>query len=421
MWSLAWGQQILHGQLPDFDVGPTPHPLANALGIVVAPFDRTAESIVLVLGFLSAGLLIYATCRVGYAAFGTATAAASGALLLTLPALLTTTTGAYVDVPYASLVVLAVALEVRRPARGVLTFVVLGVAGLLRPEAWLLTAAYWLWMVRGFSGRRSFMIATAIAAAAPLIWIGSDFLATGNPLFSLRHTTEATALTGRETGASAVADLPVFTSNVVGRLLCVAALVGCAAALRSPRGRLVVAWLAATAAASAAPVLAGTPLNERYFLATFALLCVVAAYGAFGWLEHASRIAVVIGLASALALVAQIAINVHKVIDRRDAQAGAFARRDAAKAILTDGAIPCEPLVMPAQRVRMLAAVWTHTPLTDVRDAHDYQGLGVYLSGTESAMRDVVTLPGRAGTAASPPSDATPVRASDGWDLLERC
>ena len=61
MWNLAWGQQILDGDLPDFSVGPTTHPLATALGVIVYPLASAAEPTVLVLGFLAAGFLIYET------------------------------------------------------------------------------------------------------------------------------------------------------------------------------------------------------------------------------------------------------------------------------------------------------------------------------------------------------------------------
>ena len=40
----------------------------------------------------------------------------------------------------------AAALEAARPRRGTVVFVLLACAGLLRPEAWLLTGLYFLWM-----------------------------------------------------------------------------------------------------------------------------------------------------------------------------------------------------------------------------------------------------------------------------------
>ena len=51
----------------------------------------------------------------------------------------------YVDIPYLALVIWAAALEAERPRRGTPVFVLLACAGLLRPEAWLLSGLYWLW------------------------------------------------------------------------------------------------------------------------------------------------------------------------------------------------------------------------------------------------------------------------------------
>ena len=52
----------------------------------------------------------------------------------------------YIDIPYMALVVWAAALEAARPRRGAPVLLLLALAGLLRPEAWLLAALYWLWM-----------------------------------------------------------------------------------------------------------------------------------------------------------------------------------------------------------------------------------------------------------------------------------
>ena len=69
---------------------------------------------------------------------------------------------AYVDVPFLALVLWAAALEARAPRRGLPVMATLAVAGLLRPEAWVLAGAYWLWC----GWRRLDLL--ALAAAAPL-------------------------------------------------------------------------------------------------------------------------------------------------------------------------------------------------------------------------------------------------------------
>ena len=53
---------------------------------------------------------------------------------------------AYQDIPFAALVIGAVLLEAQRSRRGVPVLALLALAGLLRPEAWLLAGVYWLWL-----------------------------------------------------------------------------------------------------------------------------------------------------------------------------------------------------------------------------------------------------------------------------------
>ena len=66
--------------------------------------------------------------------------------MLTRPAMERDALLGYQDMPFAALVVGAVLLEARRPRRGVAVLALLAVAGLLRPEAWVLGGLYWLWM-----------------------------------------------------------------------------------------------------------------------------------------------------------------------------------------------------------------------------------------------------------------------------------
>src|SRR5436190_21331619 len=42
LYALIWGRDLAHGRSPDYDVtlAPTPHPLAEAVGLVVSPFGE---------------------------------------------------------------------------------------------------------------------------------------------------------------------------------------------------------------------------------------------------------------------------------------------------------------------------------------------------------------------------------------------
>ena len=67
------------------------------------------------------------------------------------------------------LVLGAAVLELGRPRRGWPVLALLGLAGLLRPEAWLLAVAYWLWLVPG-TPRPSLVRYALLVAAAPVLW-----------------------------------------------------------------------------------------------------------------------------------------------------------------------------------------------------------------------------------------------------------
>src|SRR5437868_6476050 len=54
---------------------------------------------------------------------------------------------AYVDIPYLLLILGALLVESRRPRAGAPVLALLALAGLLRPEAWLFSALYWLYLV----------------------------------------------------------------------------------------------------------------------------------------------------------------------------------------------------------------------------------------------------------------------------------
>ena len=50
LYSLAWGQQIARGQNPSYgaNLAPTPHPLLEALGVVLAPLGAKATLAIVV-------------------------------------------------------------------------------------------------------------------------------------------------------------------------------------------------------------------------------------------------------------------------------------------------------------------------------------------------------------------------------------
>ena len=191
--ALVWGRDILHGHTPVFDgyAAPTEHPLWVAAGAVLALFgDAGARALTLVtIGSWVA--LVVAAYRLGRTAFGALAGAFTAILLVTRLDFGFYAAFAFLDVTFAALIVWAAALAAERPRT--LVWVLLVAAGLLRPEGWVYAAAYGLWTWRGPR-------TLAWIAAAPVLWMLTDLVVTGRPLFSWTYTTSEATLLGRTRG-----------------------------------------------------------------------------------------------------------------------------------------------------------------------------------------------------------------------------
>src|SRR3954470_24832795 len=204
LYALVWGRQVGDGEAPSFDVSlaPTPHPLANLLGLLTAPFSpRAAEAVMVVLAFVSLGAVGWLTYALGARWFGPAAGVLAALVILTREPVLSYGTRAYVDLWYLALVLGALLAVERRRA----PFILLALAGLVRPEAWLFSAALLVW-------RRDWAL-LPLAAAAPALWLFGDLIATGDPLHSLTGTRENVATLGRKTG---VANIPLYLPRRIG-------------------------------------------------------------------------------------------------------------------------------------------------------------------------------------------------------------
>ncbi|HEU0318422.1 MAG TPA: hypothetical protein VFR49_13890, partial [Solirubrobacteraceae bacterium] len=158
LYAMVWGRDVAGGRLPDYGVAiaPTPHPLATAASVLLAPvsnLDRggvhgeLATQIVVGGAFVSLALLGWVVYRLGAAWFNRWAGGVAAAIVLTRVPVLDFGSRVYVDIPYLVLVLGALLVETRRPRAGAPVLGLLAVAGLLRPEAWLLSAAYvgWVW------------------------------------------------------------------------------------------------------------------------------------------------------------------------------------------------------------------------------------------------------------------------------------
>lgn len=313
LYGLVWGQQLAHGEAPQYAVAfaPTPHPLVELLGLALAPLGPKATAALSVaLAFVALSALGWVLYRLGSEWFGRAAGVLAAAVLLTRVPILSYGVRAYVDVPYTLLVLSALLVETRRRRAGLPVLVLLALAGLLRPEAWAFSGAYWVYLAVGSRTHRRVSAdaeahaeadASAIsrgqlaglallAIVAPVLWLLSDLLATGDPLWSLANTKSMAHTLHRTTGAT---NVPEYIPRRIGEILRPAGLVGAAIggilALLWLRDRARLGAFAGVLAVGAFAITAafGLPIDTRYAFLAAAILSVFCGAGAFGWLALA--------------------------------------------------------------------------------------------------------------------------------------
>ncbi|HYM57002.1 MAG TPA: hypothetical protein VES79_03485 [Solirubrobacteraceae bacterium] len=432
-YSLVWGGDLAHGRLPDYDVpvAPTPHPLATLLGLVLAPLGAGAETAVVVAAFAFLGALAALTYLLGAHWFGPPAGAVAAVVILTREPVLSFGVRAYVDLPYLVLVLAALLIEARRPRAGVPVLLALGLAGLLRPEAWLLSAAYVAYL--GLSGER-ILAPALVAAAAPLLWALSDLAIAGDPLFSLTDTRAGAEVLQRTTG---LANVPLTVPRRLGEIVREPVLAGAAAggvlAVGLARDRIRLPLAAGVLALGAFCVLAaaGLPILGRYLLLPATLLAIACGAGAFGWTllapGHAWRRRwQAIGVLVVLALLAFTPRQVQRVERLRGAIGIQREIRDDLHALagrppLRSG---CRPVTVPNHRPVPLLALWLQRPPREIVSAQlQRPGRGVFVDpATPRVERNFTLDPKDPGVlTAEVPSGFARAAQNPSWVIYARC
>ncbi len=286
-YALLWAQDLANGHAPEYeaDFAPTPHPLQTAFGLLALPFGEASDDIFTFATLLAFGALVYLVFALGRELFSPWVGVVAALVVLTRPALERDALLAYQDVPFAALVVGAVLLEARTPRRGTPVLLMLAVAGLLRPEAWVLAGLYalWLWPARDARGRA---IAFGLAAVAPVLWAASDWAVTGDPLHSLHGTADLAIANDRR---RSVGDVPYWTAQYFGYALREPLVLGVPIGLafawfhaRRP-AVLPLAVVAAMVAVFAIGPIFGLPLIRRYIATPAALLTLFYGLAVAGW------------------------------------------------------------------------------------------------------------------------------------------
>ena len=371
LYSLLWGDDLAEGRLPDYEAprAPTPHPLANLIGLALAPLGDGSLGALKAFSLLSFAALGVAAYLLGARLLSPAAGVLFAALLLTRPSLVNQALIASIDIQFLALIVGAAAVEARRPRAGVPVLVLLGIAGLLRPEAWLIAGAYMLLLLRDASTRRRVAL-VALTVTPPLIWMATDVVVTGDPLWTFhqaRATSERLAAAERYGDGGPVDTIEWVARSWKGLMHLIPALVsiaGIALAVALLRRRLAIplALLAAGVAGFLAIGFAGLPLLTRYFFIPVAMLCLLAAAGVLGWRELPES-SPRRGAARAAGIVLGLALVVHLPF-LVDHLRGALVKTDRAQVLQDDliaiveeprvrDAIPrCQPLQTRLFRAR---------------------------------------------------------------------
>jgi hypothetical protein len=324
IYALLWGRELAHGQSPDYGAAlpPTPHPLIDLMGLVATPLGDGAITVTMIVAYLSLGLIGFFVYRLGAIWFDRWIGAVAAAIVLTRAPFLSNGLRAYIDLPYIALCLGALLIEAKRPRAGWPVLALLALAGLLRPEAWLFSIAYLIYLSLGpansdlesvskeekapleltdtqsaglirpalVRARGAFssppLTVVLLALAAPILWALFDWITTGSPTYSWTGTKETVETLERQTGP---VDLVLYGPRRLGEVLqwpgMVGALGGVALGLAFLRRRSVLGIAAAALALGAFALLAcgGLAILPRYTMLAASILAIFVAVGLLGW------------------------------------------------------------------------------------------------------------------------------------------
>jgi hypothetical protein len=325
IYALVWGRELAHGISPDYGAAlpPTPHPLADLLGLVTTPIGDGAITVTMVIAYASLALCGYLVYRLGTLWFDRWIGIVAAAIVLTRAPFLSNGLRGYVDLPYIALCLGALTIEAKRPRAGWPVLALLALAGLLRPEAWGFSIAYLIYLSldperwREASGaakaendsleradtqrvglirptlvraRESFSAPprtlVLLAIAAPILWVLFDAITTGEPLYSLTGTQSTVETLDRRTGP---VDLVLYGPRALGEVMQWPGMVGALGgvvlgfAFLRRRSLLGIAAVVLALAGFAFLAAAGLAIIARYTMLAGAILSIFVALGLLGW------------------------------------------------------------------------------------------------------------------------------------------
>jgi len=471
IYYLLWGKEIALGQAPDYSppLVPTPHPLYDLLGIVTTPLGDGAITVTVILAYISLGLLAWVVFELGRHFFDRWTGLLAAVLVMTAAPVLSNGIRAYIDIPFLVLCLTALLVEARKPRAGWPVLALLVPAGLLRPEAWLFSGAYLLWMWFEFPPREGRRLPSVrwrpsvgprratglflLAVAGPVIWLLFDLVTAGNALQSFTGTRSNVETLGRATGP---VDVILYGPRRLGEVLQWPGMIGALAGIvlvmaRMPRrGALLLAAALLAGLAFALLGAAGLAIIARYTLLGASVLVIFIAAALLGWRllpagDPWRRGWIAAAVAVVVLYLAWLPnqIDLLKTVDRdlssqslveRDLQEladeGAFNPRTDVLASPDDpGLLPvedCLPISVPNHRAVPRLAFWLDLRPSDVVSiaaAKDQPATGSFLAPARPfTLHNFILDPGEPGRAVTrPPPGFVEVARNRSWVVYTSC
>jgi hypothetical protein len=477
IYYLLWGREIAEGMSPDYGapLAPTPHPLYDLLGAVLSPLGDGAITVAVILAYVSLGLLAWLIYRLGSAWLDRPIGLLAAFLVMTSAPVLSNGLRAYVDIPYMVFCLAALLIETKRPRAGWPVLVLLALAGLLRPEAWLFAGFYFLYLaleftpppaggdagngstglrarlpgirLRGGGIDRHLILMACLAAAGPVVWVLFDLITTGNALYSFTGTRETVETLERDTGP---VDVILFGPRRLGEVMqwpgMVGALLGIVFCLKTMPRRVMLGFVAAVAALVAFALMgaAGLAIIPRYTMLAASILFIFAAASVLGWRllepEHPWRRPWQIVAVLVVLLYLAWLPNQYDLLSKvdRDLSNQSLVERDL-EALVDDGAfIPpndladelsvedCLPISVPNHRAVPRLAFWLDIRPSDVVSvaaADEQPAEGFFLApARDFTVENFILDPGEPGRATKrPPPGFALVAENRSWKLYTNC
>lgn len=188
---------------------------------------------------------------------------------------------AFINLPFATLIVAALVAEIETVPRRRLAWVALIAAGLMRPEGWLFAVAYAVWLGRRAGAlKRLRLAATALLPAC--VWLGLEAAFFGNPFYSFLGTRAEAGGRDIVAGMTSLASGVGFAFPAFFAIVAVIGIVASAAGLFDRRrSRIVLGAFGVSAATVVLLAISGVNVPSRHLsaLAVVGMIFVGAGVG----------------------------------------------------------------------------------------------------------------------------------------------